>query len=137
MFKKLVWDNSHGGHPSAEAGFLARYWTLENNDDTWTVWLGSVKCGQIMFKATAATLEEVQKIAEEDFQKRLAEYVDTAVLYEAVTPSGATKAAYSSEFEFPVRVFDEDGEEYTDHETVPWTTIKEIMAAIKARMQHS
>jgi hypothetical protein len=32
-----------------------------------------------------------------------------------------------------VKAYDEDGEELTFPATVPWTTIKEIMAAILAR----
>jgi len=52
---------------------------------------------------------------------------------EALTPSAETKAAYSGEFRFPVIDHDEDGNELTGHMIVPWTTIKEIMAAIRAR----
>jgi hypothetical protein len=58
-------------------------------------------------------------------------------LREALEPSGATKAAYMGEFKFPMTRWDEDehGEsvESTFDVPVPWTTIKEIMAAIKAR----
>lgn len=109
MFKKLVWDNNHGGYPSAEAGFLARYWTLENNDDTWTVWLGSVKCGQIMFKATAATLEEAQEIAEEDFQKRLAGYCDDSVFIMTLSENEAKKLADKLEW---AAIWDKVGDVY-------------------------
>jgi hypothetical protein len=60
-----------------------------------------------------------------------------AKLVEALTPSGDTKAAYMGEFSFPgvIRYENEDGEECEDaHKIpVPWTTIKEIMAAIRAR----
>jgi hypothetical protein len=58
---------------------------------------------------------------------------DKKALREALTPSEGTKAAYIGEFEFPVKAYDEDGEEVTFPATVPWTTIKEIMAAILAR----
>jgi DNA repair exonuclease SbcCD ATPase subunit len=44
-----------------------------------------------------------------------------------------TKAAYMGEFAFPVEDMDEDGNEYTRKQYVPWTTIKEIMAAILTR----
>lgn len=58
-------------------------------------------------------------------------------LEEALTPSGATKAAYHGEFKFPVTVthFDDEGEpeEATEDIYVPWTTVKEIMGAVSAR----
>jgi hypothetical protein len=61
----------------------------------------------------------------------------TEALVEALTPSGDTKAAYSGEFmiDAPYQGYDEDGEplEGTYRLTVPWTTIKEIMAAIRTR----
>lgn len=53
-------------------------------------------------------------------------------LREALTPSGETKAAYIGEFHFYVSTFDED-----IRVAVPWTSIKEIMAAIKARAELS
>ena len=56
-----------------------------------------------------------------------------ARLTEALTPSGDTKAAYMGEFEFIVFGMNDDGEECSHKITVPWTAIKEIMAAIKAR----
>ena len=53
---------------------------------------------------------------------------------EALTPSAATKAAYIGEFSFYI---DEQGDdqmcEVTRKVDVPWTTIKEIMAAIRDR----
>jgi hypothetical protein len=59
------------------------------------------------------------------------------VLVEALTPSGDTKAAYIGEFSFTVTALeiDESGEpvECQRSVTVPWTTVKEIMAAILAR----
>ena len=51
---------------------------------------------------------------------------------EALTPSEGTKATYIGEFSFPIKLTDEDGTEILHHVTVPWTTIKEIMAAIKS-----
>ncbi len=58
----------------------------------------------------------------------------SAGLVEALTPSAATKAAYIGEFHF---LIDEQGEdamcEVTRKVAVPWTTIKEIMAAIRER----
>lgn len=54
-------------------------------------------------------------------------------LREALTPSGETKAAYVGEFTIKVVVGDDDGEDIHEYYTVPWTTIKEIMAAIRER----
>lgn len=58
-------------------------------------------------------------------------------LREALTPSGDTKAAYIGEFSFGITRTGEDDEgdpcEFTETVPVPWTTIKEIMAAIAAR----
>ena len=51
-------------------------------------------------------------------------------LREALTPSGATKAAYHGEFGFELLARDGEG---VDCHMVPWTTIKEIMAAISKR----
>ena len=54
-------------------------------------------------------------------------------LEEALTPSAETKAAYIGEFRWAEEREDEDGETYVEFHDVPWTTIKEIMKAIKAR----
>ena len=54
-------------------------------------------------------------------------------LDEALTPSGDTKAAYMGEFAFNRTEFDEFGDEHQVKTYVPWTTIKEIMAAIRSR----
>lgn len=43
------------------------------------------------------------------------------------------KAEYMGEFHVPLPDVDEDGNECTRRIMVPWTTIKEIMAAICAR----
>jgi hypothetical protein len=58
---------------------------------------------------------------------------EVEALREALTPSGETKAAYIGEFKFRVHAYDEDGNEKWWDEDVPWTTIKEIMAAISKR----
>lgn len=52
---------------------------------------------------------------------------------EALTPSAETKAAYIGEFKLVIDDYDESGNETHRWADVPWTTIKEIMAAIKAR----
>lgn len=54
-------------------------------------------------------------------------------LREALTPNADTKAAYLGEFQFNIEYIDEDGGSYWEPHLVPWTTIKEIMAAISAR----
>lgn len=54
-------------------------------------------------------------------------------LREALTPSAETKAAYRGEFSIPLLEVDEDDNDVLRRATVPWTTIKEIMAAIRAR----
>lgn len=58
-------------------------------------------------------------------------------LREALTPSGATKAAYHGEFKFTQYGRDDDGDDYSYETYVPWTTVKEIMAAIRARAAHT
>jgi len=56
------------------------------------------------------------------------------LLVEALTPSAETKAAYSGEFSFPELYWDTIKQQETTRQiTVPWTTIKAIMAAIRAR----
>lgn len=53
-------------------------------------------------------------------------------LREALTPSPNTKATYMGEFRMGVRLRDPNsGEEDQRSVDVPWTTIKEIMAAIR------
>ena len=54
-------------------------------------------------------------------------------LREALAPSGDTKASYMGEFSFSLTRTGECGDEYSEKVYVPWTTIKEIMAAILAR----
>lgn len=56
-----------------------------------------------------------------------------AAAREALTPSGDTKAAYMGEFYITVDSMNEEGEDESQHVSVPWTTIKEIMASISAR----
>lgn len=58
---------------------------------------------------------------------------ENARLKAALTPSAETKAAYIGEFGFYLEERDERGREHARRVTVPWTTIKEIMAAIRAR----
>lgn len=73
---------------------------------------------------------EAQKAAETALA---AERAKVAKLVEALTPSGETKAAYMGEFSIPFPTVDADGNEVMLRPNVPWTTIKETMAAIRAR----
>jgi len=54
-------------------------------------------------------------------------------LWEALTPSADTKAAYIGEIKHSYVEWDEFGDERTVTRTVEWTTIKEAMAMILAR----
>lgn len=54
-------------------------------------------------------------------------------LLEALTPSADTKAAYIGVFGFRVELANAEGETYSHPFTVPWTTVKEIMSAIRNR----
>ena len=55
-----------------------------------------------------------------------------ARLVGALTPSIETKSAYMGEFSLDIPDYDEDGNEVSRRVMVPWTTIKEIMTAIRA-----
>lgn len=54
-------------------------------------------------------------------------------LLDALTPSDDTKAAYMGDFSIDLTRVDECGDEYFERVFVPWSTIKEIMAAVKQR----
>jgi hypothetical protein len=56
-------------------------------------------------------------------------------LLEALTPSAETKAAYIGEFSFPVELHHPRLGTEVRRIDVPWTTIKEIMSAIRARAE--
>jgi hypothetical protein len=56
---------------------------------------------------------------------------------EALMPSAETKAAYSGEFKFADSRRDSDGNGYEFVRTVPWTTVKDIMAAILIKLKES
>ena len=71
--------------------------------------------------------------AEWQWTRLAAKDAEIARLREALEPSAGTKAAYCGEFSFTIEDRDEDGEECFRHVSVPWTTVKEIMAAIRAR----
>lgn len=77
-------------------------------------------------EATLATLRGVSAALE-------AAEAKLARLDGALTPSVETKTAYMGEFSIPFPIVDENGDEVMLRPNVPWTTIKEIMAAIRAR----
>ncbi len=81
-------------------------------------------------EATAGSLRNALAAAEAKLDAARAE---AARLREALTPSAATKAAYINGFQFIFPAFNEAGDEVAFTPNVPWTTIKEIMAAIRAR----
>jgi hypothetical protein len=58
---------------------------------------------------------------------------ENARLREALTPSAETKAAYIGEFHMVTDYVNEFGDSVFTKYTVPWTVIKEIMAAILKR----
>ncbi len=80
---------------------------------------------------------QLDKTAESEELARLR--AENARLTEALTPSGGTKAAYWDEFHisYEQRVESDDDDDDDAWETVsipvPWTVVKEIMAAIHAR----
>lgn len=74
-------------------------------------------------------LKEVTRLTAE----RDAALAEVQRLREALTPSAETKAAYIGEFSFQFPTWSESGEEVVMTPTVPWVTIKGIMAAIRAR----
>lgn len=62
--------------------------------------------------------------------------VKLSALTEALTPSGhegGTKGEYHGEFSFGIMEMDEEGDEHTRQELVPWTVVKDIMKAIHER----
>lgn len=56
-------------------------------------------------------------------------------LLEALEPSADTKQAYMGEFEIRYTQVDEDSNEHSAKMHVPWTSIKDIMKAIRERAQ--
>lgn len=73
----------------------------------------------------------IDKIQSERARAEAAE-AEVVRLRKALTPSANTKTAYIKNFSFPITLY-LGHEEETRQVTVPWTTIKEIMAAIRAR----
>lgn len=91
---------------------------------------------QVAIKAGVEMAIDGELIYAETIARETAE-ASLAAAREALTPSGDTKAAYMGEFyfNFTIMEMDEDDEPYECQRavTIPWDTIKEIMAAISAR----
>lgn len=85
-------------------------------------------------RAVSAALTAYRTLSPDPQWQRVPDMArELTALKEAVTPSAGTKAAYIGEFSFNHVVRDENGDEDYEPITVPWTTIKEIMAAISNR----
>ena len=81
----------------------------------------------------STTLDELEK-GEQRWKARadtLARRVER--LEAALTPSADTKAAYMGEIVLTITYRDDNGNELTRDKDLPWTTIKEVMALIRAR----
>ena len=83
--------------------------------------------------SVAIQLVHAQMKREETEAERDALKDEVERLREALTPSGATKFAYMNEFKFNVVREGPDHSEIVERHAVPWTTIKDIMAAIAKR----
>lgn len=90
--------------------------------------------GAIEIPPTPDSIRDHLKYLQEEWdgaERRLATVeAENTKLRKALAPSAETKAAYMGEFSFEIEEFDEDCELRTRKVEVPWTTIKEIMAAI-------
>lgn len=74
--------------------------------------------------------EQALNVIERDFTSLK---VERDRLLEALTPSEFTKAAYMGEFSFSATETADNGEQDTWIVFLPWTIVKEIMSAIRAR----
>lgn len=87
----------------------------------------------------AATASQNRTLLDDPVTREAIKLNVIAPYVEALTPSEQTKADYIGEFQFTATLteIDESGEPYEAQRvmTVPWTTVKEIMAAIKARAE--
>jgi len=135
----LVWggawdDRSH----EYDGGSMPDWWFRSDSEF-------EVTANPVLWMDIPAPSEATTTITDEQVGTSVASEPNPSVeverLREALTPSGDTKAAYSGEFKFQVTQWrenedpdaEEEMEEYLADFTVPWTTIKEVMAAIAAR----
>jgi hypothetical protein len=111
---------------SDDLGLVARIRYRVNNPSAWDSF---DQAASDDFASAAAAIERL--------------VAENRALREAMTPSADTKAAYIGEFSFNVEVWDPDGgedgegEAVLESKTVPWTTVKEIMAAISAHARQA
>jgi hypothetical protein len=104
--------------------------SLASSDLNEVVADGGVTAGMV-FQQEARTVVAPRILAS---LNKLEATTDVERLIEALTPSLQTKAAYIGEFSFSIDEQSDDQMcEVTRKVDVPWTTIKEIMAAIRAR----
>ena len=78
-------------------------------------------------------LDEIANVSVERLRRAESAEAERDRLREALAPSGATNAAYLGEFHFSQTMIGDDGNDVIVKTYVPWTTVKEIMAAILAR----
>lgn len=103
-------------------GFVQEYWRSARGDN-------EIHANARLIAAAPDLRDTVAALA--DLAEAQAQEI--AKLHEALTASGATKAAYIGEFRQSVRCIDEDGDEVWGDVLIEWTVIEEIMAAIRAR----
>lgn len=112
---------------ATEASYAMAVWLANNATDT----------GNLLWEKLQDATQawgSVQKFKHDNLSAQLAAAkAENDRLREALTPSGATKYAYISEFSWKREITDENGDEATEELTVPWTAIKEIMTAISDR----
>jgi hypothetical protein len=111
----------HGEIETALKYFSGRWFPINAGE--------SVSNGQILASALQSTRAELEIVKAEWDRLR----IKNEKMRAALIPSAETKAAYIDEFHFDISDTDEDGDEIICQIYVPWTTIKEIMAAIYTR----
>lgn len=150
--KSLEWrdagKNKYGGESWEACGCNKWYKILDVGKDN-----GNGLQFYLEYFGQYETLEEAKFVAQQKHEQSLHPCLYSAPLShvtlqarvrdleEALTPSIHTKGSYSGEFTIAVeRIVDEDDEvvdggasDPYEHIMVPWTTIKEIMAAIRKR----
>lgn len=109
------------------------FWVACDDCDSEGPWRTSDDGAIEAWNRRAALPEPVPAEVEGLCKKMRALVEENGRLKRALEPSAETKAAYMGEFSVPWPETDEDGSEYIRRINVPWTTIKEIMAAISRR----
>jgi hypothetical protein len=84
-------------------------------------------------KLSNANCDRMSSLAIDNARDMLALRAEIDRLTEALTPSADTKAAYMGEFYWEEVYMDDDGHDVVRKIPVPWTVIKQIMAAIRTR----